>query len=111
MLKTGKGAETEKERPQVYDAETRRVTERNDDTVCPTGNDLIGRLPQASRRQLLDRCSSVHLLPRQLLQERGLKIRYAYFIETGVALSQPELETVRPLISAVSVKRILWASR
>jgi CRP-like cAMP-binding protein len=48
-------------------------------------NDLIDRLSLQSRRQLLDCCESVRLIHRQLLHDRGIELRYAYFIESGAA--------------------------
>ncbi|MGY3618361.1 Crp/Fnr family transcriptional regulator [Bradyrhizobium sp. USDA 10063] len=52
---------------------------------CTIANDLVSRLSPQSRRQLLDRCESVRLLRRQVLHERGLQLRHAYFIESGAA--------------------------
>lgn len=49
------------------------------------GNDLIAHLSPRSRRLLLDRCDSIRLTARQVLQERGLPLQYAYFIESGAA--------------------------
>lgn len=58
---------------------------REDRAADPTSNDLIDRLSLQSRRQLLDCCEPVRLAQRQLLQDRGLELRYAYFIESGAA--------------------------
>lgn len=49
------------------------------------GNDLIAHLSPRSRRLLLDRCDSIRLTARQVLQERGLPLQFAYFIESGAA--------------------------
>jgi len=48
-------------------------------------NDLICRLPPQSRRLLLDRCESIRLTTKQVLQERGLPLQHAYFLESGAA--------------------------
>ncbi|MGY3622538.1 Crp/Fnr family transcriptional regulator [Bradyrhizobium sp. USDA 10063] len=52
---------------------------------CSNANDLVRRLSPQSRSQLLSRCETVRLLPRQMLQERGVELRFAYFIEAGAA--------------------------
>ncbi|MEH2520915.1 CRP-like cAMP-binding protein [Bradyrhizobium sp. AZCC 1610] len=52
---------------------------------CLIANDLVGRLSSQSRHQLLDRCETVRLFQRQMLQERGAELRFAYFIESGAA--------------------------
>jgi CRP-like cAMP-binding protein len=51
----------------------------------PVANDLIKRLSSHSRRLLLSRCELVRLGRRQVLQERGLELRYAYFMQSGTA--------------------------
>lgn len=48
-------------------------------------NDLVRRLPDWSRSLLVGRCDYVRLKPRQMLQERNLPLRYAYFPEHGAA--------------------------
>ncbi|MCK1335630.1 hypothetical protein IVB38_06190 [Bradyrhizobium sp. 38] len=48
-------------------------------------NDLVRRLPQASRTRLVELCDQVTLRPRQLLQERNLPLQHAYFLENGAA--------------------------
>jgi len=50
-----------------------------------TQNALLNRLPLRSRQALLERCERVELSARMHLQDRGLPIRYAYFIESGAA--------------------------
>jgi len=48
-------------------------------------NDLIRHLPHSSQRKLLGCCDEVKLKSRQLLQERNLPLRHAYFLEHGAA--------------------------
>lgn len=63
-----------------------RIPSEMRDASAPfTGNDLIAHLSPQSRRLLLERCDSIHLSARQVLQERGLPLQYAYFIESGGA--------------------------
>ncbi|MFC7700581.1 Crp/Fnr family transcriptional regulator [Bradyrhizobium sp. GCM10028915] len=50
-----------------------------------SSNDLIRRLSSSSRSLLIERCSEVRLTPRQMLQERNLPLKYAYFLEDGAA--------------------------
>ncbi|MGJ4961874.1 Crp/Fnr family transcriptional regulator [Bradyrhizobium sp. HKCCYLRH3061] len=53
--------------------------------VHETCNALLSRLPQRSRQLLLERCETVDLTPKMRLQDRGVPIQYAYFIESGAA--------------------------
>lgn len=50
-----------------------------------SNNDLIRYLSHSSQRRLLGCCDEVRLKPRQLLQERNLPLRHAYFLERGAA--------------------------
>ncbi|MGJ4912939.1 Crp/Fnr family transcriptional regulator [Bradyrhizobium sp. HKCCYLRH2060] len=50
-----------------------------------TGNALLSSLSRRSRQNLLERCESVDLAARMRLQDRGVPIQYAYFIESGAA--------------------------
>lgn len=54
-------------------------------TSLSLANDLVERLSLQSRRQLLDCCELVCLSRRQVLHDRGLALRYAYFIVSGAA--------------------------
>ena len=56
-----------------------------DPLVKSTANDLIRGLSPQSQFQLLARCERVCLVNRQALYDRGLELRYAYFIEAGAA--------------------------
>ncbi|XUM21570.1 Crp/Fnr family transcriptional regulator [Bradyrhizobium oligotrophicum S58] len=58
-----------------------------DGAPCPdeTCNALLSRLPQRSRQILLDRCETIDLAAKMRLQDRGVPIQYAYFIESGAA--------------------------
>ena len=60
-----------------------------DGVLCPelqeTSNALLSRLPQRSRQILLERCETVDLAAKMRLQDRGVPIQYAYFIESGAA--------------------------
>jgi CRP-like cAMP-binding protein len=53
--------------------------------LCGAGNGLVERLSPETRSQLLDHCQDVRLQRRQVLYDRGLELRYAYFLEAGVA--------------------------
>jgi CRP-like cAMP-binding protein len=48
-------------------------------------NMLLSQLPQRSRQNLLERCETIDLAAKMHLQDRGLPIQYAYFIESGAA--------------------------
>ena len=50
-----------------------------------SNNDLIRHLPHSSQRRLVGCCDEVRLTPRQMLQERNLPLRHAYFLEHGAA--------------------------
>lgn len=56
-----------------------------DAQVKSTVNELIRRLSPECQVQLLERCERVYLVNRQSLYDRGLELRYAYFIEAGAA--------------------------
>lgn len=63
-----------------------KIVPRQPDTrPSVASNDLICRLSPQSRRLLLARCQPVPLTAKQVLQERGLPLRYAYFLEAGAA--------------------------
>jgi len=53
---------------------------RSVDLSC---NELISRLSGLARRALLEKCERVSLSKRQVLYDRGIPLRYAYFIESG----------------------------
>ena len=48
-----------------------------------SSNQLVSLLSPSARRCLLERCESVPLNRRQVLHDRGIPLRYAYFIESG----------------------------
>ncbi len=64
---------------------SRIAPQTRDMSPLATDNDLIAHLSPRSRRSLLDRCDSIRLTARQVLQERGLPLQHAYFIESGAA--------------------------
>jgi len=79
---------SEKEVPDSNSAGTsalRIVPGRSVVSPQASSNDLICRLSPLSRRLLLARCEPIHLTVKQLLQERGLPLQFAYFLESGLA--------------------------
>lgn len=50
-----------------------------------SNNDLIRHLSHSSQRRLVECCDEVRLRPKQMLQERNLPLRHAYFLEQGAA--------------------------
>ena len=46
-------------------------------------NELISRLSSPARQALLEKCERVLLNKRQVLYDRGIPLRHAYFIESG----------------------------
>lgn len=57
---------------------------REDDAFCAVGgNELVARLSASSRSRLLDSCETVPLNKGQILYDRGMPLRYAYFIDSG----------------------------
>jgi CRP-like cAMP-binding protein len=57
----------------------------NGEPGCSHNNELIRSLSPQSQRILLRHCEMIRLLPRQMLQARGVELRFAYFIESGSA--------------------------
>ncbi|WP_439409693.1 Crp/Fnr family transcriptional regulator [Bradyrhizobium sp. DASA03076] len=54
------------------------------DALCDLcRNELVARLSASSRSRLLDSCETVPLKKGQVLHDRGVPLRYAYFIESG----------------------------
>lgn len=54
-----------------------------DQSVDLSCNELVSRLSERSRQSLLERCERVPLGKRQVLYDRGIPLRFAYFIESG----------------------------
>ena len=56
----------------------------------PTGvyNRILACLPRHELRRLMKSTERVRLKPRQIIQERNLPLRHAYFIESGMASLQ-----------------------
>lgn len=54
-----------------------------DGSVDLSCNELVSRLSDSARRSLLEKCERVPLSKRQVLYDRGIPLRYAYFIESG----------------------------
>lgn len=86
MFSLDQAVQTRKARPGENVVTLAKVSGAAKDThVKSTVNDLIRRLSPESQLQLLDRCERVCLVNRQALYDRGLELRYAYFIEAGAA--------------------------
>lgn len=54
-------------------------------SVPGTGNALVNFLSPHARDLLLRRCEPIRLTTKQVLQERGLPLQYAFFVESGAA--------------------------
>lgn len=54
-----------------------------DQSVDLSCNELVSRLSERSRQSLLEKCERVPLGKRQVLYDRGIPLRFAYFIESG----------------------------
>jgi CRP-like cAMP-binding protein len=68
-----------RERPQPDSRGARRHVDR------AIGNELLHALPAETARQFLALMERVPLNRRQVIQERNLPLRHAYFIESGAA--------------------------
>jgi CRP-like cAMP-binding protein len=52
---------------------------------CQTSNQLLGRLSSDCREDVLARATRVPIGRRQVLLERNVRLRFAYFLESGAA--------------------------
>lgn len=53
--------------------------------ACQTSNQLLGRLSSDCREDVLARATRVPIGRRQVLLERNVRLRFAYFLESGAA--------------------------